>query len=82
MTFYLMLVHNTYSSVSVVVWPPFGKELSTRLAVCSHCIFSILRRSKNLSITEYCVLVTDDVRHGMKHFYVCRHLQINIILMH
>ena len=31
----------TFSSVRVAEWPPFGKELSIRLAVCSHCILSI-----------------------------------------
>ena len=40
-TFHLMLVHNTFSSVLVVEWPPFWKELPTRLAVCSHCFLSI-----------------------------------------
>ena len=27
MTFHLMFVHNTFSSVWVAEWPPFGKEL-------------------------------------------------------
>ena len=52
MTFHLMFVHYTFSSVWVAVWPPFGKELPIRLAVCSHCVlyicnfsyFSILER--------------------------------------
>ena len=38
MTFHLMVVHNTFSSVWVAEWLPFGKELPTRLAMCSHCI--------------------------------------------
>ena len=29
------------SKVLVDKWPPFGKELLTRLAVCSHCIMSV-----------------------------------------
>ena len=39
-TFHPMFVHNTFSSVWVAEWPPFGKELPTRLAVCSHCVLS------------------------------------------
>ena len=31
----------TFCSVWVAEWPPFGKELSIWLAVCSHCILSI-----------------------------------------
>ena len=40
-TLHLMIVHISFSSVCVAEWPPFGKELPTRLAVCSHCILSI-----------------------------------------
>ena len=36
-----MFVHYTFSSVWVAEWPPFGKELLIRLAVCSPCILSI-----------------------------------------
>ena len=43
--FYLMFVHNTFSSVWVAEWPPFGKEPPTRLALCSHCILSICNYS-------------------------------------
>ena len=32
-------------SVKVAGWPPFGKELPIRLAVCSHCILSIFNFS-------------------------------------
>ena len=39
--FHFMFVHYTFSSVWVVEWPPFGKELSARSAMCSHCILSI-----------------------------------------
>ena len=42
MTFHLMFVHNTFSSAWVAKWPYFGKELPTRLAMCFHCILSIL----------------------------------------
>ena len=41
MTFHLMFVHIIYSSVWVAEWPPFGKELSTRMTICSHCILTI-----------------------------------------
>ena len=41
MTFHLMFVHNTFSSVWVAELPSFGKELPTRLAECSNCILSI-----------------------------------------
>ena len=34
-------VRYTLSSVCVAEWPPFGKQLPARLAVCSHCILSI-----------------------------------------
>ena len=39
--FHFMFVHYTFSSVWVAEWPPFGKELPARLAICSHCILSI-----------------------------------------
>ena len=39
--FYFMFVHYTLSSVWVGEWPPFGKKLSARLAICSYCILSI-----------------------------------------
>ena len=37
--FHFMFVHYTFSSVWVAEWPPFGKQLPARLAICSHCIF-------------------------------------------
>ena len=40
MTFYLMLVHIISSSVWVGEWPPFGKELVTRIVICSLCILT------------------------------------------
>ena len=30
-----------FGSVSVAEWPPFGKELLTRLAICYLCILTI-----------------------------------------
>ena len=42
MTFYLKCVHIIFSSVWVDEWPPFGKELLTRLTICSLCILTIL----------------------------------------
>ena len=39
--FHFMFVHYTFSSVWVAEWPLFGKKLPARLAICSHCIFSI-----------------------------------------
>ena len=42
MTFHLMCVHIIFSLVWVADWPPFGKELLTRLTICSLCILIIL----------------------------------------
>ena len=39
--FYLIFVHLTFSSVLVAEWPPFGKKLRTRLAICTYCFLSI-----------------------------------------
>ena len=30
-----------FCSVWVAEWPPFGKQVPVRLAICSHCILSI-----------------------------------------
>ena len=38
--FHFMFVHYTFSSVWVAEWPPFGKELPARLAICSHFFLS------------------------------------------
>ena len=35
MTFHLMFVHICFSLVWVAEWPSFGKELLTRLTICS-----------------------------------------------
>ena len=32
----------TFSSVWVAEWPPFWKLLPARLAICSHCLFSVV----------------------------------------
>ena len=41
--FHLMFVHYTFSSVGVSEWPPFGKFLPTRLAICSGFLLSICK---------------------------------------
>ena len=40
-TFHLMCVHIVFSSVSVAEWPPFGRWLPARLAVCSLCVLAV-----------------------------------------
>ena len=39
--FRFMFVYYTLNSVWVAEWPPCGKWLRARLAICSHCILSI-----------------------------------------
>ena len=39
--FHFVFVHYTFSSVLVAEWPPFGKHLPARLAMCSYCLLSI-----------------------------------------
>ena len=39
--FHIMFVRYTFSSVWFAKWPTFGKKLSARLAICSHCILYI-----------------------------------------
>ena len=41
MTFHLTCVHIILSSVWVAEWPSFGKQLLTRLTICSICILTI-----------------------------------------
>ena len=41
MTFHFMCVHIILNSVSVAEWPPFGKQLLTRLIICSLCILTM-----------------------------------------
>ena len=43
MKFHLMFVNFIFSSVCIFEWPPFWKELLTRLTICSLCIFFISR---------------------------------------
>ena len=38
----LMFAHYTLSCVWVAEWPPFEKELPTRLAICSYCVLVYL----------------------------------------
>ena len=40
-----MFVHIIFSSVWVAEWPSFGKELLTRLTICSLCILTICKFS-------------------------------------
>ena len=40
-TFRLMIVHIIFSSVKVAEWPHLGKELLTRLTICSLRILTI-----------------------------------------
>ena len=40
-TFHLMCVHIISSSIWVAEWPAFGKELLTRLAICSLYILTV-----------------------------------------
>ena len=39
--FHFVFVQYTFSSVWVAEWPPFGRWLPARLAICSPCILSI-----------------------------------------
>ena len=40
-TFHFMFVHIIFSSVRVSEWPPYWKELLTRLTIRSLCILTI-----------------------------------------
>ena len=40
-TFHLICVHIILVRFWVAEWPPFGKELLTRLTICSLCILTI-----------------------------------------
>ena len=40
MTRQLMCFHIIFSSIMVAEWPPFGKELLTRLSISSLCILT------------------------------------------
>ena len=39
--FHLMFDHYTFNSILIAKWPPFEKQLRTRLAICTYCILSI-----------------------------------------
>ena len=41
MTFHLTCVHIIFGSVWVAEWPPFGKQLLTRLTICSLCVLAV-----------------------------------------
>ena len=41
-SFHLMFVHIILSSVYFAEWPPFGKQLLTRLTISSLCILTIV----------------------------------------
>ena len=45
MAFHPICVSYYFSSVRVAGWPPFGKELLTRLTICSLCVFTICNLS-------------------------------------
>ena len=51
MTFHLMFVHDTLSSVWIAEWPPF---------VFSHCVFLylVLRVGKGFDCSSFCSLLT------------------------
>ena len=40
MKFHLTCVHIIFNSGWVAEWPPIGKELLTRLTICSLCILT------------------------------------------
>ena len=50
LTFHLMFEQIVFRSVYVVEWPPFGKELLTRLTICSLCMLTIC----NFSYFPFC----------------------------
>ena len=39
--FHFVFVHYAFGSVWVAGWPPFGRWLPARLAVCSRCILCL-----------------------------------------
>ena len=45
LTFHLMFAQITFSSVWATEWPPFGKELITRLTISCFCILTIFNFS-------------------------------------
>ena len=64
--FHLLCVRVILSSVWVAEWPPFGKELLTRLTICYLCIMTIcgfgyfqflVLRVLNASVPGICILL-------------------------
>ena len=53
MTFDLMCAHFIFSSVVVAEWPPVGKELLTRLIICSLYILTICNLSHDHMFSLY-----------------------------
>ena len=53
-----MCVYITFSSVWVADWPPFGKELLTRLTICSLCILTICNVPPFFRVKLMCVYTT------------------------
>ena len=43
-----------YSSVRVAKWPPFGKELHTRLTICSLCILTVILVNSRFGLGSDC----------------------------
>ena len=41
-TFHIMFVHNSFSSVCVVAWPPFGKDFGWPSVFIVYCLLVIL----------------------------------------
>ena len=59
MTFYIMFVYIIFSSGWIAEWPSFGKELLTRLTICSPCILTICFGLILIApVTGHCILVT------------------------
>ena len=53
------------SSVWLAVWPPFGRELLTRLTICSLCVLTVVILSISrfdfeggICVPGHCILVT------------------------
>ena len=71
-----------FSSVSVAEWPPFGKELLTRLTLCSLCILAICKISYFpfcfwvliASVPDLCIPFTLNIKVKLET-YVCKNSQ-------
>ena len=79
MTFRLICVHIIFSSVWVAEWPPYWKELPTRLTICSLCNLPICNFSFGFegwiwvliaSVPGLCILFTHKLdRTGKLYMY-------------